>query len=980
MAQLLDPQTRQLVDVPDLQAVDLINEGSVLVPEEYFGDDGRLRLVRDGVEILVDDNQVLDFLTNGFKFPASTALSYEGIAEQEKAAKYEGDIAMPLLAGFVKDVTFGQSAAIARQLGGPGEAMLEALQTAEQYNPGLVKAGEIGSMIGTYPLAGGPFKSLFKAAPGAALPRLAASKVGKLAGAAGEKVFGKKLFEQVGRWSAEGAVEAGTYATKDALYQAGLQDKEVFSQEFMSQLGDKVVAEAKTGAIIGSAFPVVGGVAKLAGRIVAPVIKEVVGAATPAVFAEGVSLFKEPKAFFRGIMEETSLDKVLNRVGQATKLMTRAERSGDEASFVKGFKKWLASRKERGEGLLEGEWSDVIPRVDRIVKEVGEEIDGFYSRLDESLAKGDVEGIVADDIVKELEAARLRLSNTATAAESGFWATAISAAKRDAILEELASISRLPLDKQSAALNRFAKDSGIDALRSPAAIKKAAAQQAPAPSSIDDTQVIDDTVGEFIDTWEGPDLSLLDDTLVMDGAVGGFLEDVNFDTIRAITQDLDPKTLDAAYKKLYRQAKGNRTTQLGYKASQTSRNRYRSDAKLGKQTSSPGADWNKGAAAIYGKKLSDAAEEGMKKSDDFARFKELNEEYGYSKILEDITGPERTREMLGDKLTGREILGGVASGLAATAFMGMPSVFAPVVGAVGVLGNRYLGGKSYDMTMSVAERLGTFFAKREMRASNAMTSRIGKLLEASPRAVKTAAIVLTSKDIDMLTPPIGEKRKKSGTKKEALAHLADTIQYMNDNPDILASSLEQDLEQLQKVSDEIAGFIAATEVRKMQFLADRAPKRQNIINKIQPELYTEPSWANGEMYRYENLLKMSIAPMDQLFYHLERGTLTTELVEGLDYIYPSLTDSAREKFIEETAKLTKPTSAAKMGQFAKFINRGPLAQYQTAGFLARQKMQYAKDEGQGGAPGLRKSSAAKGQTQVLTTTNTESAKHNLSLG
>tara|TARA_R110002020_G_scaffold87892_6_gene216324 strand:- start:1847 stop:4717 length:2871 start_codon:yes stop_codon:yes gene_type:complete len=956
MAQLLDPQTRQLVDVPDLQAVDLINEGSVLVPEEYFGDDGRLRLVRDGVEILVDDNQVLDFLTNGFKFPASTALSYEGIAEQEKAAKYEDDIAMPLLAGVVKNVTFGQAPAIARHMGEPGDAMLEALQRAEKYSPGLVTAGEIGSMIATYPLAGGPLKSLFKSAPGEAIPRLAATQAGKIGGAIGEKVFGKKLFEQIGRWGAEGAVEAASYATRDELYQAGLQDKEVFSQEFVSQLGDRVVGDVKTGAAISAAFPVIGGAAKLAGRIVAPALKATVEAVTPAVFPEGVSLFKDPKAFFKGVMEETSLDKVLNRVGQATKLMIRAERSGDEAAFVKGFKKWIAEKKKGGERLLEGEWGNVIPRIDKLSTEVGEKIKGFYVRLDELLAKGDVDGIVADDIVKDLEAAKLNLSNTATAGEREFWTTAIGASKRDAILEELTLISKLPPEKQAAALKKLAEDSGIEAFASPTAARKA----------VDEETVVDAVSLRTIAD---------DEATVVDAVV----DEIDFDAIRAVAQELNTKIIDDAYTKLYRQAKGNRKTQLRFGASQTSRNRYRADAKLGRKTSSPNADWNRSAAAIYGKKLSDAAEEGMRKSDDFKEFQRLNEEYGYVKILEDITEPERAREMLGDKVSLTELLAGAASGLAVTSMTGMPAGLAPLVGGVGVLANRYMGRRSYDMTMSAAERLGMFFAKREMKAASTMSSRIGGLLKAT-KAVRTAAIVLTARDIDRLTPAVGEKRKKSESKKEALGKLADTVQYMNDNPDILATSLEQDLQGIQAVSEEIAGYIAATEVRKMQFLAEKAPKRQRMINKMQPDLYTSPDWSNGEMYRYENLLRLTISPMNEMFRHMERGTLTRELVEGLDYIYPGLTNLAREKIVEATAKLETPTSAAKMEQFATLLNR-PLVGYQTPGFLARQKMQYAQDTGEGGgAPGLRKSSAAKGQAQVLATTNTESAKQNLAAG
>ena len=992
MAQLLDPATNELVEVPDDEALGLINSGKLQAPKRYFDANNKLLLQKGDVTIPVDDDKAWAYWQEGYRLPQLA--TPEDIAFEAYEAEHGDKVLEPIGVGLSKFATVSFGPLLAQQVAetdgfgsDTAKSYLEAVDRTEAFSPGIamgtdvtataltalltgggsVVAKEVAGEVGKWAVKKG-LKGVAKKGLGAATlgtrASLAGGRIaGQAAGKAAEKMFGKKLATKAAEWGVEGAVDGAVYGAREELWNAGIQNREVLSQEFISEAGGRVAKEMLLSGGISAAFPIVGGsVKKVSGmtsKTIARTAKEAVEAVTPIRFPDS---YTDPQKFLQGIAEETSLDRIVTRLADATII---TDKEAIDKDFVQGLKRWLVETKGAdGNPLLSGEWDEIATRVGDIVAVEGEKIGSLYTNLD-SLVGLNPEKYKPVDfarIIEAIEKKKLSLSDTADKAVVAYWDERLHLAKRSVIANQLRRAAADPVLLKRT-LREFEGIEEVDAW-----LKQLDIEPADPIPTIIETQFAKERGGikkeptEWIPEDEGGFRQRAAGEVIEEP-----LDEAQEKFLRSTVANLSPKQVDALYQKAKDTAPG-----LPYEAV------HRSTVDLDKAAKNTGgiaADMAKDAATIYRGVLKAAVRDGVP-ADAYKQFEIANKEYGYLKVLQEISTNQKTRAMTGGRATVREILG--AGMLASTVDMGAMTY--PLAGAA-VLGNRYLGDRAYDLTMKGTERLSKMFGKAELKATGKIASRIDSLLGVGKKVAKTAktaAISLNAQQIERITPDIGEPRKKAQTKKEAMGRLISTIEHMAENPEVLATKLQRDLEELEMIAPDIAGELAATEMRKLEYLNYKAPKLEVPYNDLQPKLYADNHLNKESMATFERCIMATIAPVDQIFAEMDKGALSRDTVEAVKECYPGLFEKIGQMLMEKTAEESTPRTAGFMAQLSTFYEK-PVVGYQSQNFLRRQQLVYAKEGGGGKspAPGLRKTSAAQGQPQILNTTNTESAKANL---
>ena len=139
------------------------------------------------------------------------------------------------------------------------------------------------------------------------------------------------------------------------------------------------------------------------------------------------------------------------------------------------------------------------------------------------------------------------------------------------------------------------------------------------------------------------------------------------------------------------------------------------------------------------------------------------------------------------------------------------------------------------------------------------------------------------------------------------------------NPAEFAGKLQKDLQELEIVAPEVAAEIAATEMRKMEYLNGKAPKMPAPYNKLQPQLYENAYLTRDAMAEFEQCLMASTQPVDTFFGELERGILTSETCEAIEYVYPNLYAKLQETILDITSQSATPKSERMTNQHSHHV-------------------------------------------------------------
>tara|TARA_R100001530_G_scaffold17855_1_gene15385 strand:- start:5292 stop:8186 length:2895 start_codon:yes stop_codon:yes gene_type:complete len=964
MASLIKKGTREVVEVAPGDVYKYLSSGEFNFPSELVSD-GRLEMVSDSGEIVkVALGDVQDAFRHGYNLES-------GASRQGRELKKEYSGFLPGLTsaalGAAKGLTFGVSSAILDKMGVDVE-MYEAFRPDEFVGGEVV--GGIAGLMGTGPAGLAVRGGAKLAAKGAA------GATAKMA----EKTFGQRLMKKALAGSVEGAIDGALYGTGEAIHQIGLGKAELTGETLASTIG--------TGAGLGLVFG--GGI----GFASVPVMEGIRNYAAPAVKAIAKSMpvtlpttITSAEGFFRRISKDAgyeSLGPMLKDERLISKKWTDEE--------IDVAKAWLMDTKVVGEGgelvspIQAGEtWEEIAHKLGLKRDEVGQQLGEFTRRIEEVAPEGF--GLDPEELLKRLkELRRERLkANPALSKglqEAGFEAE--TTVKRIALANDLERNLMLDAtygtDRTLKRIEAYAENTGrnIDEIIAEAKRHREASKvpddldldfgrEKVAPEEILETEAAVGRLGEDLDDALGASRGL--------SPMEDLVADLKDDIYR-----MHPSEIDA----LYGKTKGIHkiSTVNGHNTKRS----YWDKSRFDRLAASEIPDYAKKVGAIWRDVLDESSDEiiqnwrrwGELGEDvigdmDIDTFRRLKKEYGYADTFHTIAKDRAARSTVNSQTSMSGLLmttAGTMMGLAG----GGP--WGGMVGAtIGAATTKYLKENGTSLTHAGARFLSKLASVRNGKIDD-IAKRASSVVKGTAKRTQEIGLPVSLKALTALSftgaPPQGD------TKAEVMLSLVDQIESVAGNPQMFATMVEAELQDLKVVAPLVAQETMKTKVRGMQFLSEKSPKRSGSYSNYQPKLYQKTEIDPLAMSQFGRYLTAVMDYTGTVFDDLADGTLMQETIEVGEKVYPEILREIRTVMAKGLAGEDKAYDNSFMANLNTLFGEG-VVPYQSPDFMRRQQMQY-KVESEGSMAGVKPSSAAQGPVALNTETAMEAVDSNLKRG
>lgn len=187
--------------------------------------------------------------------------------------------------------------------------------------------------------------------------------------------------------------------------------------------------------------------------------------------------------------------------------------------------------------------------------------------------------------------------------------------------------------------------------------------------------------------------------------------------------------------------------------------------------------------------------------------------------------------------------------------------------------------------------------------NNRIIQGVGSFLKASAGPAK----VLSTKALINSNLSKGDNKKAPSSRLEAYKNVTKNIAKLSSDLNGSMDTLAKSTAVLQSAAPETASHIQQSLVKSVMFLQNKMPKSGYNSQQIVGQKEYQPS--DVELSKFERYMQIIDAPATAID-ELERGTLTSEHVEVLKSIYPSIYQAMRNEIIrqaqdsEESAKLS----------------------------------------------------------------------------
>tara|TARA_R100001530_G_scaffold13199_1_gene12202 strand:- start:146 stop:2857 length:2712 start_codon:yes stop_codon:yes gene_type:complete len=741
---------------------------------------------------------------------------------------------------------------------------------------------------------------------------LGAKTIGK--GVAGT-LAKKGLPKKIIGFTAEGALEGAAYSTGQELADMAKENAPMTAQAVMAAAGGGFVA----GGVAGAVIPIVG------------------------------KLFTLGKQASGKLADDWSAKLSVEALG-GQGITERLRRADRQPEYEEGLQKFVT---EELEGLgVRADTNMLKEHFGRKEKESGELVSGFYDLLDQFYTKG--RGLDIEVVIKAIK--NLKVPPASSSEIIGLKDKAIKEAHKLAIRSDLDSFTGAMMDKKRLRLSPYGKRVELMFERSglEGPVRKLTTQ-------------------EYDRFFKGLDISASD------------------------------KLWDD-YIKLAKSQKGKdhglREAHLG--VANNSKTNYQSAAKYPQgKPSSDAIQLNRDLGHIWGEAVKDGVVRAAKRTpinhpgyhqhrrllDDLAASKGFSGEGAISKYHQDMNATHsyavdaakataRQMEALAEAKSIGANLGQAVNTMgyvAAGTMYGGPMAGA-IAAAIGALAAPALRDRGKIMLAAGGRTLSRVLKQRN-KTMGEIQEVPGLFKGISPvKFTRKYAVPLSASAVGQFTVT-GEK-PKGDTKKEKMSSLIGQIRNTQDDPSIVMDMMDAQLGELRVIAPDIADQITFLTTRKLEFLREKAPKRGKLYSKLQPYVYDDKYLNPEDMAKFERYLLASVDPMGAFLGEINTGSVSSETVETIKYIYPALLDEIRMRMTESMSDSDKPLAAYKMAEIAKVFEESMVG-YQDPGFIRRQQAQYKKKVKQGTLGGLKKSTAKVGALQEMAQTGPQAVTANL---
>jgi hypothetical protein len=212
--------------------------------------------------------------------------------------------------------------------------------------------------------------------------------------------------------------------------------------------------------------------------------------------------------------------------------------------------------------------------------------------------------------------------------------------------------------------------------------------------------------------------------------------------------------------------------------------------------------------------------------------------------------------------------------------------------------NRVAGSLSSFLRRSGVETKAGIFKRARMAMKGGKWAAEGEAAKETRRAIGAPASI----QILMRTKLLSES-EQGKTRAEAARFRAEEISKIVASPQMFADRIASVVHGVEQAAPELAGQLAMTTARAMQFLNQKAPSRGYDPDSLQPMLDDIPM-SDYEVAKFERYLAAVLDPLS-VFDDLAAGRLSPEGVESLQAVYPALYEKAREVIAETLAGTKK---------------------------------------------------------------------------
>jgi hypothetical protein len=995
MASLIKKGTREVVEVAPGDVYKYLSSGEFNFPSELVSD-GRLEMVSDSGEIVkVALGDVQDAFRHGYNLES-------GASRQGRELKKEYSGFLPGLTsaalGAAKGLSFGVSSPILDKMGVDVE-MYEAFRPDEFVGGDI--AGSIAGIIGT-----GGYGALVRGGT-----KLAAKGAAGATAKMAEKTFGQRLMKKALAGSVEGAIDGALYGTGEAIHQIGLGKAELTGETLASTIG----AGAGLGLVLGgglgfASVPVMEGIRNYA----APAVKAI-GKSLPVTFPTHVT---SAQGFFRQISKDAGYESLGPMLKDHRLIKKKWDDIEEDAALT-----WLMETKVAKEGgelvspIQAGEtWEEIADKLGLKREEVGGEIGEFLRRIEEVTPEGF--GLSHEELIKRLTKLRRdpkNIKDTSSRALRNSALEAITDVKKVALINDLERNLMLDAtygtDRTLKRIEQYAEKTGrnIDDIIAEAKRHREA------------SKVPDDLGLDFGRERVGPDEILDIEESVAKMDMGGALraekvlgqESMDIAGIQRYDQGIEPtrqlgplideekalspmedlvadviddlhRMADSEIESLY--GKVDKLHPISIVKGQNTKKEYWGKARFDKLGASEIPDYAKKVGAVWRDVLDESSDKiiqnwrrwGALGEDvigdmDIDTFKRLKKEYGYADTFHTIAKDRAARSTVNSQTS--------MSGLLMTttgAMMGLAGggPWGGMVGAtIGAATTKYLKENGTSLTHAGARFLSKLASVRNGKIDD-IAKRASAAVKGTAKRTQEIGLPVSLKALTALSftgaPPKGD------TKAEVMLSLVDQIESVAGNPQMFATMVEAELQDLKVVAPLVAQETMKAKVRGMQFLSEKSPKRSGSYSSYQPKLYKKTEVDPMAMSQFGRYLTAVMDYTGTVFDDLADGTLMQETIEVGEKVYPEILREIRTVMAKGLAGEDKAYDNSFMANLNTLFGEG-VVPYQTTDFMRRQQMQY-KVESEGSMAGVKPSSASKGQMSTLAETAVDATQLNLRKG
>ena len=139
-----------------------------------------------------------------------------------------------------------------------------------------------------------------------------------------------------------------------------------------------------------------------------------------------------------------------------------------------------------------------------------------------------------------------------------------------------------------------------------------------------------------------------------------------------------------------------------------------------------------------------------------------------------------------------------------------------------------------------------------------------------------------------------ETRKPAKNRDEAFKNISFNLERINNNPDLMVDQLAKSTSRIAQGAPIIAQETHNVLVRATQFLTDKLPVNPNP-SLMFPREYKPSSMELAKFERYMQAIEHPISVLEDI----ESGTLTSEHIEAIKFVYPSIYANLQQEVLEQ---------------------------------------------------------------------------------